>query len=74
MLKQNQILDALTNKKAFQASNVFACYDEKGDYIVYSYQTVILKVVGEVVDYFDNKYYSATTSKLQNKIKQAFDL
>lgn len=75
MILQKQIESYLTNKKPFQASNVFACLNERNEYIVYSYQTVILRLnsAGEV-EYFDDGYYSRTTSKLQNKIKQAFSL
>lgn len=75
MVKQNDIIKYLTNKKPFQASNIFACLTEKGEYIVYSYQTIILRLnsAGEV-EYFDNGYYSHTTSKLQNKIRKAFHL
>lgn len=75
MVKQNDIINYLKNKKPFQASNVFACLTEKAEYIVYSYQTIILRVnnAGEV-EYFNSGYYSRTTSKLQNKIKQVFSL
>ena len=75
MITQKEVVSYLTNKKAFQASNIFACLTEKSEYIVYSYQTIILRVnsTGEV-EYFDGVYYSHTTSKLQNKIKQAFNL
>lgn len=75
MVKQNDIIKYLTNKKPFQASNVFACINKKYEYIVYSYSTIILRLnsAGEV-EYFDSEYYSRTTSKLQNKIKQAFNL
>lgn len=75
MVKQKDVLGMLLNKKPFQASNIFACLNEKEEYIVYSYQTVILRLnsAGEV-EYFDSGYYSRTTSRLQNKIKQAFSL
>ena len=75
MIKQDEILKMLLNRKPFQASNVFTCLTEKSEYIVYSYQTIILRVnsAGEV-EYFDDGYYSRTTSKLQNKIRQAFKL
>lgn len=75
MVKQNDIIKYLTNKKPFQASNVFACINEKYEYLVYSYSTIILRLnsAGEV-EYFDSGYYSRTTSKLQNKIKQVFNL
>ena len=75
MVNQKEITNYLANKKPFQASNIFACLTEKAEYIVYSYQTIILRLnsAGEV-EYFDGGYYSRTTSKLQNKIKQAFNL
>ena len=75
MIKQTDITSYLASKKPFQASNIFACLNEKSEYIVYSYQTIILSLnsAGEV-EYFDGGYYSRTTSKLQNMIKQAFNL
>ena len=75
MITQKEISDYLSNKKPFQASNVFACLTEKNEYIVYSYQTIILRLnrAGEV-EYFDGGYYSRTTSRLQNKIKHLFNL
>lgn len=75
MVKQTDVSSYLASKKPFQASNIFACLTESGEYLVYSYQTIILRLncLGEV-EYFDNGYYSKTTSRLQNKIKQAFNL
>ena len=75
MITQKRVASYLASKKPFQASNIFACLTEKSEYIVYSYQTVILRLnsAGEV-EYFDGGYYSRTTSKLQNRIKQAFNL
>lgn len=75
MIKQTDVASFLASKKPFQASNIFACLNEKSEYIVYSYQTIILRLnsAGEV-EYFDSGYHSRTTSKLQNKIKQAFNL
>jgi hypothetical protein len=75
MINLKEFVNYLANKKPFQASNIFACLNEKSEYIVYSYQTIILRLnsAGEV-EYFDGGYYSRTTSKLQNKIKQAFNL
>lgn len=75
MLKQTGVVSYLASKKPFQASNIFACLNEKREYIVYSYQTIILRLnsAGEV-EYFDDGYYSRTTSRLQNRIKQAFNL
>ena len=75
MINQRQVASYLASKKPFQASNIFACLTEKSEYIVYSYQTIILRLnsAGEV-EYFDDGYYSKTTSRLQNKLRQAFKL
>ena len=75
MITQKQVTGYLTHKQPFQASNIFACMTEKSEYIVYSYQTIILRLnsAGEV-EYFDGGYYSRTTSKLQNRIKQVFNM
>lgn len=75
MITQKQVASYLASKKPFQASNIFACLTENSEYIVYSYNTIILRLnsAGEV-EYFDDGYHSRTTSKLQNKIKQAFNL
>lgn len=75
MIKQADVVKYLANKKTFQASNIFACYDNNNSYVVYSYQTVILTVKEDgTISYFDEAFYSATTSKLQNKIRKAFHL
>lgn len=75
MIKQKDVLGTLLNKKPFQASNVFATINERNEYVVYSYQTAILTVKEDgTVSYFDEGFYSATTSKLQNKIRKAFHL
>lgn len=75
MINQKEIVSYLTNKKPFQASNIFATINERGEYVVYSYQTVILTIKeDDTVIYFDEAFYSATTSKLQNKIRKAFNL
>ena len=75
MITQKQVASYLASKKPFQASNIFACLTEKSEYVVYSYQTIILRLnsAGEV-EYFDDGYYSKTTSRLKNKIRQAFKL
>lgn len=75
MITQREVLGMLTDKKPFQASNIFATYNERGEYVAYSYQTVILTVKEDgTIAYFDEAFYSATTSKLQNKIRKAFHL
>ena len=75
MVKQKDVLGMLLNKKPFMASNIFATINEHGEYVVYSYQTVILTIKEDgTVSYFDSSYHSRTTSKLQNKIREAFHL
>jgi hypothetical protein len=74
VITQKQVASYLASKRPFQASNIFACYDNNNSYVVYSYQTIILKISAENGIYFDTKYYSRTTSKLQNRIKEAFNL
>lgn len=75
MIRQNEVLGMLSNKEPFQASNIFATINEHREYVVYSYQTVILTVKEDgTVSYFDSSYHSRTTSKLQNKIREAFNL
>lgn len=75
VITQKEVLGMLLNKKPFQASNIFATINERSEYVVYSYQTVILTVKEDgTVSYFDEAFYSATTSRLQNKIRKAFHL
>lgn len=74
MILQKDVENYLASKTPFMASNIFACYDNEDNYTVYSYQTIILKVYTSGKIYFDNKFYSSTTSKLQNKIKRVFKL
>mgnify|MGYP001227069853 CR=1 FL=1 len=42
-------------------------------YNVWSYNTMILKETKDSI-YFNNRYYSVTTSKIQNMIKSSFGL
>lgn len=75
MIVQKEVVNYLQAKKPFQASNIFACLTDKAEYIVYSYQTIILRIASDgSIGYFDEGYYSATTSRLQNKIRQAFHI
>lgn len=75
MITQKEVTNYLQAKKPFQASNIFACLTEAGEYVVYSYQTKILVVGNDGnVKYFNEVYYSATTRRLQHKICKAFNL
>lgn len=42
MVAQKEVLGKLTNREPFMASNIFATINEHNEYVVYSYQTVIL--------------------------------
>lgn len=69
MLNLKQVRQAIENKQAFKTNNIEAFYGEKG-YTIYSYYTCIYNdSIG-----LDNTKYSHTTSKLQNMIRQAFNL
>lgn len=63
----------LKNKKPFRWGSSTAMYDDNKDYILTSYATVIARVNkdNELV-YFDNDYYSNTTLRFQNLIKDVF--
>ena len=43
-------------------------------YEVWSYNKVILKMIDHKIAYFDNTYYSRTTSRIQNIIKRMYAL
>lgn len=62
----------LEQKKPFKASNFFAVRDLQGNYIVYSFATIMAVVFADGREnYLDNSYYSRTTSRHQSIIKQA---
>jgi len=61
----------LARHLGFKGNSVEAVYDEYSNkYEVYSYNTRIYCNDG----YFDNSYYSATTSKIQNMLIDVFNL
>ena len=69
MLNLNEVKIAIKNRQAFKTDNIEAFYGKKG-YTIFSYYTCIYNdVIG-----LDNTKYSHTTSKLQNMIKEAFNL
>lgn len=59
----------LSNKQSFSGNSVTARYSN-GTYEVWSYDTLIFNDKG----YFSNRYYSTTTSKLQNMLIDVFSL
>ena len=64
----------LRNKQSFTGNSVTARYNSFGYYIVESYATTIFEDRGDNKYYFDNSYYSTTTSKLQNMLIDIFSL
>ena len=68
-VSENQIKEKILNRENFKGSSVKGVVINN-DYIVYSYDTVIYR---ELDKYFDNKKYSATTSKLQNILIDCFN-
>lgn len=69
------IKNKLANKQAFNGNSARA--EINGSlYNVYSYNTLIFSYnldAYQILD-FDNKFYSVTTSRLQNMIKKAFNI
>ena len=66
--------NCLTNFLTFRASNLSALMVDT-QYIILSHATIIAKfnALGECI-YFDNQYYSNTTTKYQRIIQKAFYL
>lgn len=60
-----QMANLFTNYTSFDGNSVRALWDGNS-YKVYSYETLILKAENGKVTYFDNSYFSPTTSKVQN--------
>lgn len=67
------IVEFIKNKLSFEGNSVHAYYDGT-KYIVKSYETIILEIDGNGKIDFNNKYYSVTTSKIQNIIIRAHKL
>jgi hypothetical protein len=67
------IPELLRNKESFTGSSVKAISNSWG-YMVYSYDTLIFSEdkLGNV--FFNDKKYSSTTSRIQNIIKDVFNI
>ena len=75
-VKLNQAINKLRHYSNFRASNLFAYKDNSTcEYIVISHATVICTCdfLGRIT-YFDNRYYSNTSSRCQKIIQEAFCL
>ena len=75
MLNLKQVKQAIENKQAFKTNNIEAFYRKEAlnsvqRYVIKSYDTEIYNDLTGL----DNTKYSHTTSKLQNMIREAFNL
>ena len=63
--------EMIYNKKPYVYSSSLAVIKDN-EYIIYSYTTLmcVYNLVENKVTYFNNEYYSRTTSHLQNIIKE----
>lgn len=67
----------IENLLSFRASNLTGILDtEKGDYMLFSYATLICKVncVGDIVVNRLDEYFSRSTSRHQSIIKRALNI
>lgn len=75
VIKLNEVRTAIQRSQNFRASNLFAVV-EGNVYRFYSHATLIAEAEKccdwYKLSYFDNRYYSTTTSKYQNLILSAF--
>jgi len=73
-----QVRDALYYRESFEHGSCHAIRYDSGAYLVYSYGTLILHCDfdsdGDALTYFDHRYYSVTTSRLQNMIRDQFGM
>ena len=74
-LTYKQIPSAVSNFETFKGNSVEAL-DNIQSYKVWSYNTLIFKYnkLDNEVEYFNNSYYSTTTSKIQNILIDIFNL
>ena len=72
-INKSQLREMIENKKPYIYNSSVAVIKDN-EYIVYSYDTLILvyNIENDCVTYFNDKYYSITTSHLQNIIKNIF--
>ena len=65
-----QIRSKMLYLEPFHGNSACGFFNSEGSYIVRSYNTDILRLDPNTQTiYFDNSYYSVTTSKLQNMVK-----
>lgn len=71
MTPQREFPALIAARKPFRGNSVTAEKTQRGNYCVYSYDTLIAEWDndGEMI-HFDEKRYSSTTSKIQNLIRK----
>jgi hypothetical protein len=76
MTTYKEIPNKLRNFEDFKGNSVRAILIAQNTYKVYSYDTLIFEYNynQSKVEYFDNSYYSNTTSKIQNILIDVFSL
>ena len=76
-IKRADVREYLSECKLFRSGTAYAIYDNDNDntYIVMSYVTVIARIDANThkVLEFDGKYYSSTTSFIQDAVRDVFD-
>ena len=70
-INKSQLKGMIKNKKPYIYSSSLAVIKDN-EYIIYSYETLmcVYNLTDNKITYFNNEYYSRTTSHLQNIIKQ----
>ena len=70
-INKSQLREMIENKKPYIYNSSVAVIKDN-EYIVYSYETLmcVYNISDNKVTYFNDKYYSRTTSHLQNIIKE----
>ena len=70
-INKSQLREMIENKKPYVYNSSLAVIKDD-EYIIYSYTTLmcVYNLTDNKVTYFNNEYYSRTTSHLQNIIKE----
>ena len=62
----------IATAKPFTHGSCRAYYEANGNYVIYSYSTLIAGITANGVKHLNGNKYSMTTSRLQNIIKRAW--
>ena len=74
-IKRDDVREYLSECKPFRNGSAYAIYDNDNTYIIMSYVTIIARIdtsTHKVLE-FDGKYYSSTTSFIQDAVRDVFD-